>query len=44
MRTVWSVAFGLVATMAAVFASGAFAHGGDPSRIHACGDPAGWTS
>ncbi len=26
----------IAAATAAVFASGAFAHGGDPNRIHAC--------
>ena len=37
MRHVWrSMVIGSVAAMAAVFASGAFAHGGDPTRIHAC--------
>ncbi len=37
MRHVWrSMVIGSVAATAAVFASGAFAHGGDPTRIHAC--------
>ena len=37
MPHVWrSMAIGSVAATAAVFASAAFAHGGDPTRIHAC--------
>ena len=31
-----SIIIGSVAATAAVFASGAVAHGGDPTRIHAC--------
>ena len=31
-----SMVIGSVAATAAVFASSAFAHGGDPTRIHAC--------